>query len=75
MDTDLDIAVTWMVDGRAVDTSPDWISTAGVTLSFTPLATTDSGRYTCQLNVTVSQTHVTVQGPVQAAERVISVEG
>ena len=75
MDTSLDIAVAWMVDGIAVNTSPNRISTAGATLRFTPVATTDSGRYTCELTLTVSQTHVTVQGPVQAPERVITVKG
>ena len=64
-----------MVDGTAVDTSPDWISTGGATLSFSPVATSDNGRYTCQLTVTTSQTHVTVQGPVESAEREITVEG
>ena len=75
VDTSLDIAVTWMVDGTAVDTSPVRISTAGATLSFSPAATSDSGSYTCQLIVNTSQTHIIVQGPVQIAERVINVEG
>ena len=64
-----------MVDGTAVDTSPDQISTAGATLSFSPVATSDSGRYTCQLTVTTSQTHVTVQGPVESLGKVIAVKG
>ena len=75
MDNSLHITVTWMVDSTAVDTSPDRISTGGATLSFSPVATSESGRYTCQLNVTTSQTHVTVQGPVESAEKVITVEG
>ena len=75
MDTSPHIAVTWMVDGTAVVPSPDRISTGGATLSFSPVATSDSGRYTCQLIVTTSQTHVTVQGPMESAEKVITVEG
>ena len=75
MDTSPHTAVTWMVDGTAVDTSPDRISTGGATLSFSPVATSDSGRYTCQLTVTTSQTHVTVQGPMESTEREITVEG
>ena len=67
--------VTWMVDGVAVDTSPGRISTEGATLSFSPLATSDTGSYTCTLNVTTSQTHVTVQGPQQSEMEVITVEG
>ena len=75
MDTSLDIAVAWMVDGTAVNTSPNRISTAGATLSFTPVATTDSGKYTCELTLTVYETHVTVQRPLEAPERVITVKG
>ena len=69
------IAVTWMVDGVAVDTSPSRISTDGATLSFSPVATSDTGNYTCTLTVTASQTHVTVQGPEQSTEWDITVEG
>ena len=75
MDTSPHTAVTWTVDGTAVDTSPDRISTGGATLSFSPVATSDSGRYTCQLTVSTSRTHVTVQGPVESADKVISVKG
>ena len=63
VDTTPQTAVTWMVDGVAVDTSPDRISTDGATLSFSPVATSDTGRYTCALSVTASQTHVTAEGP------------
>ena len=75
MDTSPDITVTWMVNGTAVHTSPDRTSTGGATLSFSPVATSDSGRYTCQLTVATSQTHITVQGPVESTGRVITVEG
>ena len=74
MDTAPQTAVTWMVDGAAVDTSSGRISTDGDTLSFFPLATSDTGSYTCELMVTAPQTHVTVQGPVQSAEKDITVE-
>ena len=66
MDTSPDIAVTWMVNGRAVDTTPDRISIDGATLSFSPVATSDSGRYTCELSVTASQTHVTAENSSQS---------
>ena len=59
-------AVIWMVDGVAVDTSPGRISTGGVTLSFSPLATSDTGSYSCTLTVITSHTHFTVQGPEQS---------
>ena len=66
VDTTPQTAVTWMDDGVAVDTSPGRISTDGATLSFSPLATSDTGNYTCTLTVTTSQTHVTVQEPQQS---------
>ena len=74
MDTPTQTAVTWMVYSAAVDTSPGRISTDGATLSFSPLATSDTGSYTCELTVTAPQTHVTVQGPVQSVEKDITVE-
>ena len=75
VDTTPQIVVTWAVDGVAVDTSPGRISSDGATLSFSPLATSDTGSYTCTLTVTTSQTHVTVQGPEQSEEEGIIVEG
>ena len=66
VDTTAQITVTWMVDGIAVDTSPGQISIDGATLSFSPLATSDTGNYTCTLTVTTSQTYVTAQGPQQS---------
>ena len=54
MDTTPQTAVTWMVDGVAVDTSPGRISTDGATLSFSPLTTLDTGNYTCICTVTVT---------------------
>ena len=44
-----------MVNGVAVDTSPGQICTDGATLIFCPLATSDTGKYTCTLTVSVSQ--------------------
>ena len=55
MNTTLQTAVAWMVDGVAVDTSPGRISSDGATLSFSPLATSDTGNYTCTLTVSTSQ--------------------
>ena len=67
--------VTWMVDGVVVDTSPGRISSDGATLSFSPLATSDTGNYTCTLTVTASQTHVTVEGPTQSEMKDVIVQG
>ena len=72
VDTSPDIAVAWMVDGRAVDTTPGRISIDGVdTLIFSPVATSDSGRYTCELHVTTSQIHVTTDRSRQSAEDIV----
>ena len=75
VDTISQRAVTWMVDGVAVDTSPGRIFSDGATLSFYPLATSDTGNYTCTLTVTSSQTHVTVEGPMQSEMKDVIVQG
>ena len=75
MDTTPQTAVTWMVDGVAVDTSPGRISTDGATLSFSPLATSDTGNYTCTLTTTTSQTEVTVQSEIRSDMESLIVEG
>ena len=67
--------VIWMVGGATVDTSSGRISATGDTLSFSPLATSDTGSYTCQLTVTTQQTHVIVQEvPEQSAVEDITVQ-
>ena len=71
MDTSPDIVLAWMVNGRAVDTFPDRISIDGATVSFSPVATSDSGRYTCELHVTTSQIHVTTDRSRQSAEDIV----
>ena len=67
-------AVSWRAGGTAVDTSPDRITASGDSLSFSPLATSDSGSYTCEVTVT-AQEHTTVEGPCQSAVEEITVEG
>ena len=74
VNTSAQTAVVWMVGGAAVDTSSGRISATGDTLSFSPLATSDTGNYTCQLTFTTQQTHVTVQAPQQSAAREITVQ-
>ena len=74
MDTNPATAVSWRVKGTAVDTSPDRITASGDSLSFSPLATSDSGSYTCEVTVT-AQEHTTVEGPGQSATEEIIVEG
>ena len=74
MDTSPVTAVSWRVNGTAVDTSPDRITASGDSLSFSPLATSDSGSYTCEVTVT-AQKHTTVEGPGQSATVEVTVEG
>ena len=66
VDTSPATAVSWRVSGTAVDTSPDRITASGDSLSFSPLATSDSGSYTCEVTVT-AQEHTTVEGLSQSA--------
>ena len=75
VDTTPQTAVTWMVDGVAVDTSPGRISTDGTTLSFSPVATSDTGSYTCTLTTTISESRVTVQGKIPSKKQNLTAEG
>ena len=75
VDTDLQTLVTWTVNDTTVDTSENGhISSDGVSLIFSPLTTSDTGRYTCTLTLSPQTPHVTVQGPVQSREKIIIVQ-
>ena len=76
VNTNLKITANWRVNGSPVATDADGrISTAGDSLIFSPLTTSDTGTYTCTLTISTSQTpHVTVQGPVESEEEVITVQ-
>ena len=74
MDTSPATAVTWRVSGTAVETSPDRITASGDSLSFSPLATSDSGSYTCEVTVT-AQEHNIVDGQGQSTAVEVTVEG
>ena len=65
--------VTWIVKNRAVDTTSDRMSTEGDTLTISPLATSDTGSYTCELTVTENLRYVTVEAPVQSEEKTVAV--
>ena len=75
MDTTPQTAVTWMVGGVVVDTSPGRVSTDGATLRFSSLAISDSGSYRCTLTVTESQTYGSIQGESQSVAKRIYVTG
>ena len=76
VNTSIEIEANWTVNGSALATSADGhIFIAGVSLIFSPLTTSDTGIYTCTLTITTPQTpHVTVQGPVESEEEVITVQ-
>ena len=74
VDTGPATVVSWKINGTAVDTSPDRITASGDSLSFSPLPTSDSGNYKCEVTVT-AQEHTTVEGPGQSAAVEVTVEG
>ena len=79
VDTNVTASSVWTVNGTTVATSEDGgrISSDELSLVFSPLTTSDTGRYTCTLTLTASpQTpHITVQGPaMQSPEKIISVQ-
>ena len=69
-------SATWTVNenGNGV-TQNDRVLIEGVILSFSPLNTSDSGRYSCELNITSLKPYVIVQGPPMASNKLpIAVE-
>ena len=73
VDTSPATAVSWRVSGTAINTSSDRITASGDRLIFSPLATSDSGSYTCEVTVT-AQEHTTVEQPDQSAAVEVTVE-
>jgi len=73
VDTSPTTAVSWRVNGTAVKTSSDRITTSGDSLSFSHLATSDSGSYTCEVTAT-AQEHTTVEQLGQSAAVEVTVE-
>ena len=74
LDKSIEEEVNWKVNGTAVSNR---ISTAGSTLSFSSLATSDTGQYICELTLTIDQriTYVTVQeSPVMSSGVNITVQ-
>ena len=67
------MSVTWMVNGSGIDTSKDGRVTGnGDNLIFSPVTTSDTGRYACTLTITSPHTaFIKLQGPVQSAEKEI----
>ena len=76
IDTAVNAEVRWIVNSTAIDfTSLSRISNERDSLIFSPLTTSDPGRYTCTLMVSAPSTpQVIIQGPVQSAGEVITVQ-
>ena len=73
---DVTVSVMWMVNGSEVDNSTyDDITNNGDKITFSPVTTSDTGRYTCTLFITARLTALVKQlGPVQSAEKEIIVQ-
>ena len=70
------MSVTWMVNGLVVDTYKDGghvtVSDEAM-LMFSPVATSDTGRYTCSLSAPHTA-YIKLLGPVESAEKKITVQ-
>ena len=65
---------TWRLNGNKL-TQNDRVLIEGATLSFSPLNTSDSGRYSCELSIISLTSHVIIQGPPRKSnELLISVK-
>ena len=73
---DVTVSVTWMVNGSGIDTSKDGhVTSNGENLIFSPVTTSDTGRYACTLTFTARHTaFIKLLGPVPIAEKEIIVQ-
>ena len=74
LSTPLDVtaSATWTVNGSAV-TGDERISTDRLSLTLSPLTTSDSGTYTCTLTIISLKPYVTVLGPQQSPPKEVYV--
>ena len=72
---DITVSVTWMVNDSGIDTTRHVTSNGGQLIIFSPVTTSDTGRYTCTLSITSPHTaFIELLGPVQSAEKKIIVQ-
>ena len=69
---DVIASATWTVNGSAV-TGDERISTDRLSLTLSPLTTSDSGTYTCTLTIISLTPYVTVLGPQQSPPKKVYV--
>ena len=74
VDTQTVANATWTVNGSAV-TGDERISTDRLSLTLSPLTTSDSGLYTCTLTLISLTPYITVLGPQQSFPEVVYVYG
>ena len=73
VDTDVQINVTWRVNGSNVVTHQEYVVDEFI-LILSPLKTSHTERYSCLLTVTASQDHILILEPEQTAGRDIVVQ-
>ena len=74
---DVTVSVTWIVNDSGIDTSKDGhvTSNEGELIIFSPVTTSDTGRYRCTLSITSPHTaFIKLLGPVQSAEKEIIIQ-
>ena len=73
---DVTVSVIWMVNGSGIDTFKDGhVTSNGDRITFSPVTTSDTGRYRCTLSITSPDTaFIKLQGPVQSAEKEIIIQ-
>ena len=75
-DISVDTVVTWTVGNTAVTTSGEGrrVYNSGTNLEFSLLTTSDTGRYTCTLAIIPQGPFITVDGPKESPEKIVTVQ-
>jgi hypothetical protein len=75
-DISVDTVVTWTVGNTAVTTSGEGrrVYNSGTNLEFSLLTTSDTGRYTCTLAIIPQTSFITVDGPKESPEKIITAQ-
>ena len=75
-DISVDTVVTWTVGNTAVTTSGERrrVYNSGTNLEFSLLTTSDTGRYTCTLAIIPQTSFITVDGPKESPEKIITAQ-
>ena len=76
VDISVEGVVTWMVGNTAVPTSGEGrrVYYSGTSLELSLLTTSDTGRYTCTLAIIPQGPFITVDGPKESPEKIVTVQ-